>query len=168
MTKNSGPESTSASFSAPGGYRFYDYIMRETEDSDLFTAIEWTRRSGFDPALGDFWIKKQPDRENLLVMEYRPVICKRLAFFQLETVPGAQYRLHIQESPVGAPIGILRMITPLVPLIEKALVLRRARAIFFTSHSSAMAKFMADTLGYRYIGEAGAEGVIMAKMAGEF
>lgn len=50
----------------------------------------------------------------------------------------------------------------LVPLIEKALALRGVRAIFFTSHSVAMAEFM-QRLGYRHAGDGGDDGMMMAK-----
>lgn len=142
---------------------FHGYEIRETAKDDLPLASNWNESASqstgcpFDP---EFWIRIEPGRENFLVrLNGDPV-----AFFQVERIAGGeQARLHIQECPDGSPKVILRGLAKLVPLIEKALSLRGVRAIFFTSHSSAMSDYMKDRLGFSYAGEAGRDGVIMLK-----
>ena len=103
-------------------FSFYGYTIRATQPADLELA-------------GDvFWLKREPGRENFLVLEGETP----LGFFQTQHVgQGDQVRLHFQAGPAAKAKNILRAITKLVPLIEKALVLRGVRAIFFTSHSLA-------------------------------
>lgn len=128
-------------------FNFYGYTIRATQPADLALA-------------GDvFWLKREPGRENFLVLEGETP----LGFFQTQHVgQGDQVRLHFQAGPAAKAKNILRAITKLVPLIEKALVLRGVRAIFFTSHSIGMALYMKRWHGYRHVGDSG-DGMIMAK-----
>lgn len=161
--------------------QFYDYSVRHTEERDVSLAAEWS--NGNKEKATKFWIESAPGRENFLVSEKRdeislachPAMSKvvyeneyPLALFQTQTVGTNrdQVRLSFQASPTASPKKILRGITKLVPLIEKALALRGVRAIFFTSQSLSMAAFMADRMGYRYAGDGGQDGTVMAKGIG--
>jgi hypothetical protein len=133
---------------------FYGYTLRKTGPEDTVQAFAWTRSTEWG-----FWLRQEPGRESFIVFEAN----QALGFYQVEHVgAGDQVRLHMQASPLASPKNLLRAITRLVPLIEKALAGRGVRAIFFTSKSSAMAHFMAR-LGYEYAGAGGADGMIMAK-----
>lgn len=134
-------------------HHFYGYTLRKTVELDYILAMAWFPESNYR-----FWIN-QPRRENFIVSEGDEPI----AFFQIEHVKADQARIHFQSSPLVNPKKILRGITKLVPLIEKALALRGVRAIFFTSHSDSMAAFMDKRLGYQYAGWGGADGMMMAK-----
>lgn len=136
---------------------FYGYTLRPTTDKDLPLAI-----AGSAIALtAGFWLRQGEGRETFIVFERREY---PLAFFQTEHVAqGDQVRLHWLPMPDASPKRLLRALTRLVPLIEKGLALRGVRAIFFTSHSSAMTKFMEKRLGYSYAGNGGCDGVMMAK-----
>jgi hypothetical protein len=141
-------------------FEFYGYRVRSTRwMDDLGLAVEWAGREN-DPC---FWLRQSKGRESFLVSRGNPE--EPLAFFQIEHVGhGDQVRLHWQPSPAASPKKLLRGITKLVPVIEKALTLRGVRVIFFTSKSLAMVNFM-EKLGYRlYPGmDGGADGVVMAK-----
>ena len=140
-------------------FQFYGYTVRQTTLEDEALARRWT-----DPALDPaFWLKQGNGRESFLV-SLDSGLRTDLAFFQVEHRWATQVRLHFQASPVASPKKILRGITKLIPLIEKALALRGVRAIFFTSHSLAMVAFM-EKRGYRLQPniDGGADGVVMAK-----
>jgi hypothetical protein len=109
---------------------------------------------------GELWCLKCSCREYREEQGNLPI-----AFFQTQTVGTHrdQVRLAFQASPVASRKKILRGITRLVPLIEKALALRGVRAIFFTSHSPQMAYLMHRRHGYRYESFDTADGLIMAK-----
>ena len=160
-------------------FYFHGYTVRLTSEADLPLAIAWSARA-LDAG---FWLKQEPGCESFLVSERvdekslasHPAMSKvvyeneyPIAFFQTQHVVGArsQVRLTLQASPAASPKKLLRAITKLVPLIEQALSLRGVKAIFFTSHSAAMASYMAKHHGYRYAGEGGADGVVMAKRIG--
>ena len=158
----------------------HGYLLRTTTEADLSLAMSWTTpmlRSGF-------WICQEPGRESFLVYRRRECLARGvghtgdclmyeltpLAFFQIEhvgrgTVPPMteQVRLHWQPAPDASPKKLLRMLTMLVPLVEKALALRGVKAIFFTSHHDTMMRFMNRRLGYKFAGDGGADGDIMAK-----
>jgi hypothetical protein len=175
-------------------FQFYGYTVRTTTEADLALAVEWCKSLPLGAEARDlgsaldawrskarFWIEASPGRENFLVSERRDEISLAthsgapkvvygnrypLAFFQTQTVGTGrdQVRLAFQASPVASPKKILRGITLLVPLIEKALALRGIKHIFFTSHSLTMVAFM-EKLGYSlqpYL-DGGADGVVMAK-----
>jgi hypothetical protein len=139
-------------------FSFYGYTIRQTRPGDLKLA-------------GDaFWLGQERGRENFIVFEGANERLP-LGLFQVQHVgQGDQVRLHFQalgtrDSGLGTARAILRGITKLVPLIEKALALRGVRAIFFTSHSAGMAAFMENHQGYRYVGDS-VDGMIMAKKIG--
>lgn len=142
--------------SASVNFQFFGYTLRTTDDRDRDLAIAWNRaRLG-----AEFWLLQGEGRESFLVIQGQEPI----AFFQVQNVGrGDQARLHFQASPTTSPKRILRGITKLVPLIEKALALRGVKAIFFTSHSPRMAVFMMERLGYSKAGSGGRDGVMMAK-----
>lgn len=122
---------------------FYGYAVRKTLPSDTEE---------------EFWLRQDERRESFLVSNGEPI-----AFFQKETVvPTIETRLHFQA--IAGPKKVLRGITKLVPLIEKALRSGGTKVVFFTSHSSAMARFMVK-LGYmpRPDVDGGADGIVMAK-----
>ena len=135
--------------------KFYDFVIRGTDYTDLPLASEWTK------TYPRFWIDNLPnDHQSYLVSHDE----KPLAFFRVEYLDlGNQARIAFQSRPKASPKIILRGITKLVPLIEQALRIRGVRAIFFTSHSSAMAEFMRKHLGYTYAGDGGPDGMMMAK-----
>jgi hypothetical protein len=145
-------------------FQFYGYTVRETTTEDTLRAYAWTRSSDWG-----FWLQQGHGRESFIVFEGE----RGLAFFQIEHVGEGgvppmtdQVRLHFQAAPAASPKKLLLAITRLVPLIEKALALRGVRAIFFTSHSPAMAHFMAEHHGYERAGDGGVDGVVMAKRIG--
>ncbi len=137
-------------------FHFYSYTLRLTNENDLPLAISWS-------AIGitaGFWLRQGEGRESFMVFQDR----EPLVFFQTEHVgQGDQVRLHWQPSPAVSPKKLLRALTRLVPLVEKGLALRGVRAIFFTSHSAAMIRFMEKRLGYNYAGDGGLDGTMMAK-----
>jgi hypothetical protein len=137
-------------------YQFYGYEVRSTSEADLALAIAWTT-----PANPRFWIEDSWGyrRQNFIVLRNG----EPLGFFQKETVSADQVRLHMQASPAASPKKILRGITMLVPLIEKALALSGVKHIFFTSKSAAMAAFMADKMKYHYAGRGDIDGMVMVK-----
>lgn len=113
---------------------------------------------------GELWCLECSCREYWNGYENLP-----LGFFQIQHIgKGDQVRLAFQASPVARPKKILRAITKLVPLIERALCLRGVRAIFLTSHSLTMVAFM-ENLGYSLQPniDGGADGVVMAKQIGK-
>lgn len=131
-------------------FRFYGYTIRATQPADIELARDV------------FWLKQEPGRENFIVFEGANEKIP-LGFFQTQHVGNEdQVRLHFQAAPRARAKNILRGITKLVPLIEKALVLRGVRAIFFTSHSAGMAQFVKNHHGYRWVGDS-VDGMIMAK-----
>lgn len=87
-----------------------------------------------------------------------------LALLHLEPVGLGQWqtRMHLQVAPDSDAKSVLRGITKLVPLIEKALSLRGTRIIFFTSRSDAMCRFM-ERMDYRGMGSVESDGTVMAK-----
>lgn len=137
-------------------FSFYGYQVRATVETDLSLAIGWS-----EVALNaGFWLRQEPNRQSYLVT-FRGTA---LAFFQAEKVgDGSQVRLHWQPSPKASPKMILRGLTKLVPLIEKALALMGIKRIFFTSHSPRMDRFMRKKLGYRVAGSNSFDGLILAK-----
>lgn len=138
--------------SGPTRHNFYGFTLRATNDDDLALAAEWTRSA----LLGAFWLNPQ---SYLVSLHEEPI-----AFFQVEhTRPVVEVRLHFQASPITSPKKILRGITKLVPLIERGLHLRGAKAIFFTSHSLAMSAFM-EKLGYEGTGRVTGDGLVMWKL----
>jgi len=145
---------------------FYGYTVEKTQERDMFLLLAWST-DGFSIKAEErlrFWLKQGDGCESFVVREGK----NTLGFFQAEHVgAGDQVRIHMQASPLASPKAILRGISKLVPLIEKALALRGVRAIFFTSHSSAMAQFMAERHGYERAGDGGADGMIMAKGIGQ-
>lgn len=137
-------------------FQFYGYTLRQTNHDDLRLAIAWSKMV----LQAGFWLMQGDGRESFLVT-YRD---QGIAFFQIQHVgEGDQVRLHWQRSPEVGAKSLLRALTMLVPLIEKGLALRGVKAIFFTSHSSSMARFMADRFGYTYAGDGGADGMMMSK-----
>ena len=139
---------------------FYEYTLRKTVAADALLSYAWT-------LLGQgalFWLWQEPGRESFLVSEGQ----EPLGFYQVEHVgKGDQVRIHMQASPAVSPKKILRAITKLVPLLEKALAGRGVKAIFFTSKSEAMAQFMAQRFRFEYAGDGGVDGAIMAKGIGQ-
>ena len=133
---------------------FYGYRVRSTVEDDWRLAKAWSPEG----SAYHFWLLQGFGRESFLVSAGEELI----AFFQVEHRWMTQARLHFQSSPHASRKKILRGITKLVPLIEKALVLRGVRAIFFTSHSVAMSNFM-EGMGYHPAGSGGEDGLIMAK-----
>lgn len=131
-------------------------MVRTTTLRDDALAREYTR-SG-DPR---FWLAQDTRRESFLVTWRGGLV----AFFQTEHLRDkrTQVRIHFQAFPMAAPKIVLRGLLRLVPLIEKALVLRGVRAVFFTSHSPAMSAFMQENMGYTQSGDGGRDGVIMSK-----
>lgn len=146
--------------------QFYGYTVRSTVQGDMALSASWTDAGPNFTERARFWLRQDDGRETFLVLEGE----EALGFFQTQHVgEGDQVRLLFQASPVASPKKVLRAITRLVPLIEQGLSLRGARAIFFTSLSQAMVVFMADRLGYRYAGDGGRDGVMMAKgLTGEW
>lgn len=146
-------------------FQFYGYTLRETTEADALRAYVWA--SSMNSQNYRFWLKREKGIENFLVSHGRlwtETEPEPLAFVQVETIERDQVRLHWQPSPKASPKKLLRGITKLVPLIEKALAVRGVRAIFFTSHSLSMVAFM-EKLGYRLQPniDGGADGVVMAK-----
>lgn len=131
-------------------FLFYGFTVRSTEAADLPLAQKWTAKG--DPA---FWLRYG---SYLASIGDLPI-----AFFRIEHIGSAQARIHFQAGPEVKPKTILRGITKMVPLIEKALAVSGVKAVFFTSHSKAMASFMEKKLNYQYAGDGGEDGVMMAK-----
>ena len=142
-------------------FQFYGYTLRETTEADAVRAYVWASSMNFPNYR--FWLKREKGIENFLVIQGK----EPLAFVQVERIERDQVRLHWQPSPVASPKKLLRGITRLVPLMEKALALRGVRAIFLTSHSLSMVGFM-EKLGYRLQPniDGGKDGVVMAKEIG--
>ncbi len=153
---------------------FYGYSLRSTESTDLPMATEWLSAlargasRAIDPSRANFFIVNGNGRENVLVYKN----AEPIAFYQAEHIHRAngivppmtdQARLHFMASPTASRKTLLRGITMLVPLIEKALALRGVRAIFFTSHSATMGHFMERRMGYHSAGRDDADGIIMAR-----
>lgn len=145
--------------SGPTRHNFYGYTLRSATADDLLLALVWVtdlaiiRGVPLDPT---FWLKG----ESFLVSHRGEPI----AFFKVEHVKPVEVRLYFQASPIASPKTILRGITMLVPLIERGLHLRGAKAIFFTSHSLAMSAFMEKRLGYKDTGRVTADGLVMWKL----
>jgi hypothetical protein len=126
---------------------FFGYDLRPTTEDDLALAQS------------DFWLPGSKGETFLVSRDGEP-----LAFVKTEHYSKENVRIHMQATN-AAPKKILRGITFLVPLIEKGLALRGVRAIFFTSHSAQMARFMEKHLGYarRPDIDGGVDGMVMAK-----
>jgi hypothetical protein len=157
-------------------FQFYGYEVRSARLADDYALAEAWVTSGDSR----FFLRQEPGRESFIVLYRRAPI----AFYQVEHVGKAiggcirrrdemdipindpitdQARIHFQANPAASRKILLRGITMLVPLIEKALTLRGVKAVFFTSHSPAMATFMQKRMGYRPAGDGVADGVMMAK-----
>jgi hypothetical protein len=167
--------------------RFFHYEIRHTTPADATLAADWsaaqlqTREFSEIANAVSFWMEQRlgpPRKESFIVFEEReevslashPAMSKQvyvnhypLAFVKTEHVTPIQVRIHFQASPTVSRLKLLKAVYKLVPLIEKGLALRGVRLIFFTSHSEAMAAFMTKHLKYRYYGDAGTDGMIMAK-----
>ena len=145
-------------------FQFYGYSLRTTGEGDLALALAWTRALPGGAALdAGFWLRQGEGRESFVVTEG----AEPLAFFQVEHRWRTQVRIHFQSSPAASPKKILSGLTKLVPLSERALALRGVRAVFFTSHSAAMATFMEKRLQYRLAQmDGGADGAVMFKLVG--
>lgn len=141
-------------------------------------------------AAGQFWVRQRPGRVWSYFVEKDDT---PLAFWQLALSPISaggiglwtydwkstkelygvdpvehddEYRFYFQSAPFTENRGrkILRGITKLMPLIEKALALRGAKRIFFTSRSLPMIAFMERRLNYRLAANGnGPEGAVMFK-----
>jgi hypothetical protein len=136
---------------------FYGYQIRRTVHEDFKLAKEWT-----PVALNaEFWLRQNDALESFLVQmpDGTP-----LAFLQTQKINVDQVRLHWQPSPIVSRPTILRALTTLVPLIEKALANRDVKAIFFTSHSLTMAWFMEKNLNYLNTEHMTPDGVVLWKV----
>lgn len=140
---------------------FWEFTIRKTRSADVPLAYKWTPFA-LDAS---FWLKQDGTKvESFLVFHHEKFSTTPIAFFQIQHVgAGDQVRLHFQAGEGVSPKIILKGLTKLVPLIEKALALRGVKAIFFTSHSESMALFMAKRFQFRIEGDGGPDGVIMAK-----
>lgn len=133
---------------------FHGYVVRATGATDAILSRESTSKG--DPL---FWLKQDENHESFLVAHQG----LNVAFFQVEQHKQEEARLHFQSFSEASPRIVLWGVLKLVPLIEKALAQNGVRAVFFTSHSLAMASFMQDKMGYTPAGDGGRDGIMMAK-----
>ena len=160
-------------------FNFYGYEMRSTDGwMDFMLAHRWLRR--YWPEIDDqdlimadwrqqrqammleagFWLRPE---SFLISWRGQPA-----AFLRVREFDQKQYRLHLLEAPGLSGKLLVRGITKLIPLIEKALEMRGVRAIVISVREGLLGRLL-YRMGYDYMtGWTDPDGWFLAKPLGGF
>lgn len=138
-------------------FSFHGYTVRSSRREDLGLAERWIKADPEhrDTGLrGEFWLlqEAQAGIESFLVEDrFGPVL-----FFKTVMKSEEEAEIHLLFPPVPIPAGeladrncrIMNAMLEIFPWVEKALALRKTKAVLFMSKSKSLIRFVEKRLGF--------------------